>query len=110
MTMQLLDDPSDWVRLVNLLLCIVILALACAPTSVRWWRREAYEVRMAYLALGLMVAATGVGTVQAVLEDSPGGVHVLTYTAGLLIACVAVTTLHIRQRRRRRGHQEHPHD
>ena len=95
----MLDDPADWVRALNLVLCVVSLAGMSTPRALRWWLQQRYEVRMYLLALAGSLVATASGTVRALAADSPGGAHVLAYTAALLLAVTATITQQIRLRR-----------
>jgi len=95
----MLDDPADWVRALNLVLCVVSLAGMATPRAFRWWLLQRYEVRLYLLALAGSLVATASGTAQALTADSPGGVHVMAYTAALLLAATATITLQIRLRR-----------
>ena len=95
----MLDDPADWVRALNLALCVVSLAGMATPRALRWWIRQRYEVRMYLLALAGSLVATAAGTAQALAHDAPGGPHVLAYTAALLLAVTATITQQVRLRR-----------
>lgn len=93
-------DPIGWVRVLNLALCLIPLAVACLPSSWRWMVGQPYPVRAGGLAIVLMVAATAWGTWHALAHHVPGGMHVTTFLAGLVVADVAAIALVVSTHRR----------
>lgn len=100
---DLLDDPADWVRLLNAALAAYTLVIVSQPRCVDWWRRQDPPARFLLLGLValLVVAVWAMG--EAVWTDLPGAVRTLLYTPALAWCAYGATTLHRYLRR-------HPHD
>lgn len=96
--MHLLDDSADVIRVLNIILCLIPLCVMLTPRAVRYWRLLPVVQRMHLASLTGMLAATAVGSVQAIVADAPGGPHVLIYTAALILATVAAI-IHLSNRR-----------
>lgn len=101
---EILDDPSDWIRLLNLVLALSVVVSPLIPGVAQWWKYRAYETRIMLFALWAIIISLSIGSLTSLIRDLPGGPHVLAYTTGLLLAQHGVVTLWIRLRRgRRRG-------
>lgn len=100
---ELLDDPADWVRAVNVVLAVYSLALLATPRAFRWWSSRIRPARFLLLGLVGITAATTYAITESVWLDVPGGLRVLVYTPALLWLAIGATTLHRYLRR-------HPHD
>lgn len=95
------NEVLDWVRVASAFMasCSTVLAALCWPA----WRAASVQVRLLGNGLLVGVIATGIGSVDQIVRDVPGGLSTLTLMAFQMCALAAWGALWRAQHRFRRS-------